>query len=104
MAAKEILFREEARRRMLKGITTLATSVKATLDPKGRNVMIEKSFGGPKVTKDGVSVAKEVELADKFENLGAQMVREAAKKTANVEGDGNNTPTILSETISLEDV
>src|SRR5690625_1245399 len=104
MAAKEILFREEARRRMLKGITTLATSVKATMGPKGRNVMIEKSFGGPKVTKDGVSVAKEVELADKFENLGAQMVREAAKKTADVAGDGTTTATVLSEAIFREGV
>src|SRR5699024_9471976 len=104
MAAKEILFREEARRRMLKGVTTLATSVKATMGPKGRNVMIEKSFGGPKVTKDGVSVAKEVELSDKFENLGAQMVREAAKKTADVAGDGTTTATVLSEAIFREGV
>lgn len=104
MAAKEILFREEARRRMLKGVTTLATSVKATMGPKGRNVMIEKSFGGPKVTKDGVSVAKEIELADKFENLGAQMVREAAKKTADVAGDGTTTATVLADAIFREGV
>lgn len=104
MAAKEILFREEARRRMLKGVSTLAASVKATMGPKGRNVMIEKSFGGPKVTKDGVSVAKEVELSDKFENLGAQMVREAAKKTADVAGDGTTTATVLSEAIFREGV
>ena len=94
MSAKEIVFKEDARRRMLRGVSVLAKSVKVTLGPKGRNVMIEKSFGGPKVTKDGVTVAKEVELADKFENLGAQMVREAAKKTADVAGDG--VPTFLN--------
>lgn len=104
MAAKEILFREEARRRMLKGVTTLAASVKATMGPKGRNVMIEKSFGGPKVTKDGVSVAKEIDLSDKFENLGAQMVREAAKKTADVAGDGTTTATVLADAIFREGV
>lgn len=104
MAAKQILFREEARRRMLKGVTTLAASVKATMGPKGRNVMIEKSFGGPKITKDGVTVAKEIDLADKFENLGAQMVREAAKKTADVAGDGTTTATVLSEAIFREGV
>ena len=89
---------------MLKGVTTLAASVKATMGPKGRNVMIEKSFGGPKVTKDGVSVAKEIELSDRFENLGAQMVREAAKKTADVAGDGTTTATVLSEAIFREGV
>ena len=104
MAAKEILFREDARRRMLKGVSILASSVKATMGPKGRNVMIEKSFGAPKVTKDGVSVAKEIELADRFENLGAQMVREAAKKTADVAGDGTTTATVLSEAIFREGV
>jgi len=104
MSAKEIIFKEEARRRMLRGVTILAKSVKVTLGPKGRNVMIEKSFGGPKVTKDGVSVAKEIELADKFENLGAQMVREAAKKTADVAGDGTTTATVLAEAIFREGV
>lgn len=89
---------------MLKGVSILAASVKATLGPKGRNVMIERSFGGPKVTKDGVSVAKEIDLADKFENLGAQMVREAAKKTADVAGDGTTTATVLSEAIFKEGV
>jgi chaperonin GroEL len=104
MAAKEIVFREDARRRMLKGVQTLAKSVKVTLGPKGRNVMLEKSFGGPKVTKDGVSVAKEIELPEKFENLGAQMVREAAKKTADVAGDGTTTATVLAEAIFTEGV
>jgi chaperonin GroEL len=104
MAAKEIIFKEDARRRMLRGVTILAKSVKVTLGPKGRNVMLEKSFGGPKVTKDGVSVAKEIELADKFENLGAQMVREAAKKTADVAGDGTTTATVLAEAIFREGV
>ncbi|MCB9519828.1 MAG: chaperonin GroEL [Myxococcales bacterium] len=104
MSAKEIIFKEDARRRMLRGVTTLAKSVKVTLGPKGRNVMLEKSFGGPKVTKDGVSVAKEIELADKFENLGAQMVREAAKKTADVAGDGTTTATVLAEALFREGV
>ncbi len=104
MSAKEIVFKEDARRRMLRGVTILAKSVKVTLGPKGRNVMLEKSFGGPKVTKDGVSVAKEIELPDKFENLGAQMVREAAKKTADVAGDGTTTATVLAEAIFREGV
>jgi chaperonin GroEL len=104
MSAKEIIFKEEARRRMLRGVTILAKSVKVTLGPKGRNVMLEKSFGGPKVTKDGVSVAKEIDLKDKFENLGAQMVREAAKKTADVAGDGTTTATVLAEAIFREGV
>ncbi|MFT5992617.1 MAG: chaperonin GroEL [Flavobacteriales bacterium] len=104
MAAKEIIFKEDARRRMLRGVTILAKSVKVTLGPKGRNVMLEKSFGGPKVTKDGVSVAKEIDLPDRFENLGAQMVREAAKKTADVAGDGTTTATVLAEAIFREGV
>ena len=104
MSAKEIIFKEDARRRMLRGVTTLAKSVKVTLGPKGRNVMLEKSFGGPKVTKDGVSVAKEIDLKDKFENLGAQMVREAAKKTADVAGDGTTTATVLAEALFREGV
>nr|HMM67951.1 TCP-1/cpn60 chaperonin family protein [Dokdonella sp.] len=81
MAAKEIRFSEDARARMLRGVNTLANAVKATLGPKGRNVVLEKSFGAPTITKDGVSVAKEIELADKFENMGAQMVKEVASKT-----------------------
>jgi chaperonin GroEL len=104
MAAKEIIFKEDARRRMLRGVTVLARAVKTTLGPKGRNVMLEKSFGGPKVTKDGVSVAKEIELPDRFENLGAQMVREAAKKTADIAGDGTTTATVLSEALFREGV
>ncbi len=104
MAAKEITFREDARRRMLRGVNMLAKSVKVTLGPKGRNVMLEKSFGGPKVTKDGVTVAKEIDLVDKFENLGAQMVREAAKKTADVAGDGTTTATVLAEALFREGV
>ena len=104
MAAKEILFGGEARRKMLKGVSTLAKAVKVTLGPKGRNVIIEKSFGGPKVTKDGVTVAKEVELSDRFENQGAQMVREAAKKTADIAGDGTTTATVLAEAIFREGV
>lgn len=89
---------------MLKGVETLAKAVKVTLGPKGRNVMLEKSFGGPKITKDGVTVAKEIELKNKFENLGAQMVREAAKKTADVAGDGTTTATVLAEAIYREGV
>ncbi|HEX7324530.1 MAG TPA: TCP-1/cpn60 chaperonin family protein, partial [Rhodanobacteraceae bacterium] len=81
MAAKEIRFSEDARARMMRGVNALANAVKATLGPKGRNVVLEKSFGAPTITKDGVSVAKEVELADKFENMGAQMVKEVASKT-----------------------
>ena len=104
MGAKEIVFHEDARSRMLRGVSLLAKSVKVTLGPKGRNVMLEKSFGGPKITKDGVTVAKDVDLADKFENLGAQMVREAAKKTADVAGDGTTTATVLSEAIFREGV
>lgn len=104
MAAKEIVFSDDARRRMLKGVSALAKTVKVTLGPKGRNVMLEKSFGGPKITKDGVSVAKEIELSDRFENLGAQMVREAAKKTADIAGDGTTTATVLAEAIFKEGV
>ncbi len=104
MAAKEIIFSEDARRRMLRGVNALARTVKVTLGPKGRNVMLEKSFGGPKITKDGVSVAKEIDLEDRFENLGAQMVREAAKKTADIAGDGTTTATVLAEAIFREGV
>ena len=87
MAAKEIRFGEDARARMLRGVNVLANAVKATLGPKGRNVVLDKSFGAPTITKDGVSVAKEIELADKFENMGAQMVKEVASKTSDVRSE-----------------
>ncbi|MCW5581522.1 MAG: chaperonin GroEL, partial [Luteimonas sp.] len=96
MAAKEIRFSEDARSRILRGVNTLANAVKATLGPKGRNVVLEKSFGAPTITKDGVSVAKEIELADKFENMGAQMVKEVASKTSDNAGDGTTTATVLA--------
>ncbi|EHC2040928.1 TCP-1/cpn60 chaperonin family protein, partial [Escherichia coli] len=91
MAAKDIRFGEDARARMVRGVNVLANAVKATLGPKGRNVVLEKSFGAPTITKDGVSVAKEIELADKFENMGAQMVKEVASKTSDNAGDGTTT-------------
>ena len=94
--AKIIKFDTEARTRMLKGVNTLANAVKVTLGPKGRNVVMDKSYGAPKITKDGVSVAKEIELEDKFENMGAQMVKEVASKTNDNAGDGTTTATILS--------
>ncbi|MCY4274687.1 MAG: chaperonin GroEL, partial [Gammaproteobacteria bacterium] len=97
MAAKEVVFGESARARMLKGVNTLAEAVKVTLGPKGRNVVLDKSFGAPTVTKDGVSVAKEVELKDKLENMGAQMVKEVASKTSDVAGDGTTTATVLAQ-------
>src|SRR5687767_1162242 len=97
MAAKEIRFSEDARARMLRGVNVLANAVKATLGPKGRNVVLEKSFGSPTITKDGVSVAKEIELSDKFENMGAQMVKEVASKTSDVAGDGTTTATVLAQ-------
>ncbi len=102
MAAKEIRFSEDARARMLRGVNTLANAVKATLGPKGRNVVLEKSFGAPTITKDGVSVAKEIELADKFENMGAQMVKEVASKTSDVAGDGTTTATVLAQALIRE--
>ncbi|NNU49263.1 chaperonin GroEL [Rhizobium sp. WYCCWR 11279] len=102
MAAKEIKFSTEAREKMLRGVDILANAVKATLGPKGRNVVIEKSFGAPRITKDGVSVAKEIELEDKFENMGAQMVREVASKTSDVAGDGTTTATVLAQAIVKE--
>jgi chaperonin GroEL len=102
MAAKAILYETEAQKRVLRGVDALADAVKVTLGPKGRNVVIEKSFGAPKVTKDGVSVAKEIELADKFENMGAQMVREVASKTADGAGDGTTTATVLAQAIYRE--
>ena len=102
MAAKEIRFSEDARARMLAGVNILANAVKATLGPKGRNVVLEKSFGAPTITKDGVSVAKEIELADKFQNMGAQMVKEVASKTSDVAGDGTTTATVLAQAIIRE--
>ena len=102
MAAKEVRFGEDVRARMLKGVNTLANAVKVTLGPKGRNVVIEKSFGAPTVTKDGVSVAKEIELADKYENIGAQIVKEAASKTSDVAGDGTTTATVLAQAFIQE--
>ncbi|UWU31201.1 chaperonin GroEL (plasmid) [Rhizobium sp. WSM1274] len=102
MAAKEIKFSTEAREKMLRGVDILANAVKATLGPKGRNVVIDRSFGAPRITKDGVSVAKEIELEDKFENMGAQMVREVASKTSDIAGDGTTTATVLAQAIVKE--
>jgi len=102
MAAKEVKFNTDARDRMLRGVDILANAVKVTLGPKGRNVVIEKSFGAPRITKDGVSVAKEIELEDKFENMGAQMVREVASKTNDLAGDGTTTATVLAQAIVKE--
>src|SRR5574338_824129 len=102
MAAKEIRFSEDARSRMVRGVNALANAVKATLGPKGRNVVLEKSFGAPTITKDGVSVAKEVELADKFENMGAQKVKEVASKTSDAAGDGTTTATVLAQAMIRE--
>ena len=102
MAAKEVKFSTDARNRMLKGVDVLANAVKVTLGPKGRNVILDKSFGAPRITKDGVTVAKEIELADKFENMGAQMVREVASKTNDVAGDGTTTATVLAQAIVRE--
>src|SRR5271170_7994144 len=102
MAAKEVRFSDDARQRMLRGVNILANAVKATLGPKGRNAVLEKSFGAPTVTKDGVSVAKEIELKDKFENMGAQMVKEVASKTSDVAGDGTTTATVLAQAIVRE--
>lgn len=102
MAAKEIKFKEDARQKILKGVQTLASAVKVTLGPKGRNVVIDKSYGAPHITKDGVTVAKEIELEDKYENLGAQMVKEVASKTSDKAGDGTTTATVLAEAIYTE--
>src|SRR5213596_976270 len=102
MAAKDVYFASDARDRMLRGVNTLANAVKVTLGPKGRNVVLEKSFGAPRSTKDGVTVAKEIELADKFENMGAQMVREVASKTNDAAGDGTTTATVLAQAIVRE--
>ncbi|MET0987884.1 MAG: chaperonin GroEL, partial [Steroidobacteraceae bacterium] len=102
MAAKEVRFSDDARQRMLRGVNILANAVKATLGPKGRNAVLEKSFGAPTVTKDGVSVAKEIELKDKFENMGAQMVKEVASNTSDEAGDGTTTATVLAQAIVRE--
>ena len=102
MAAKDVLFGIDARSKMLVGVNILADAVKTTLGPKGRNVVLEKSFGAPTVTKDGVSVAKEIELKDKFENMGAQMVKEVASKANDVAGDGTTTATVLAQAIVNE--
>ncbi len=104
MAAKDVRFGSDARDRMLRGVDTLANAVKVTLGPKGRNVVIEKSFGAPRITKDGVTVAKEIELSDKFENLGAQLIREVASKTNDLAGDGTTTATVLAQAIVREGV
>src|SRR2546428_287313 len=102
MAAKVIRFSEDARARVLRGINILADAVTVTLGPRGRNVVLEKSWGAPTVTKDGVTVAKEIELADKFENMGAQMVKEVASKTSDVAGDGTTTATVLARALFTE--
>ncbi|MGE3365373.1 MAG: chaperonin GroEL [Rhizobiaceae bacterium] len=102
MAAKEVKFHSDAREKMLRGVDILANAVKVTLGPKGRNVVIDKSFGAPRITKDGVTVAKEIELEDKFENMGAQMVREVASKTSDIAGDGTTTATVLAQAIVKE--
>jgi hypothetical protein len=102
MAAKDVKFSRDARERILRGVDILADAVKVTLGPKGRNVVIDKSFGAPRITKDGVTVAKEIELKDKFENMGAQMLREVASKTNDNAGDGTTTATVLAQAIVRE--
>src|SRR6478735_4974879 len=102
MAAKDVKFGADAREKLLRGVDILADAVQVTLGPKGRNVVIDKSFGAPRTTKDGVTVAKEIELADKFENMGAQMVREVASKTNDAAGDGTTTATVLARAIVRE--
>src|ERR1700685_2059280 len=102
MAAKDVRFGGDARARMLRGVDILADAVKVTLGPKGRNVVLDKSFGAPRITKDGVTVAKEIELEDKLENMGAQMVREVASKTVDKAGDGTTTATVLAHSIARE--
>src|SRR5258708_5231821 len=102
MAAKDVKFSTEARERMLRGVDTLAGAGRVTHGPKGRNVVLDKSFGAPRITKDGVNVAKEIELEDKFENMGAQMVREVAQKTNDTAGDGTTTATVLAHAIARE--
>src|SRR5439155_8721005 len=100
--AKQIFFEIEARNKMKKGVDTLANAVKVTLGPKGRNVVIEKKFGAPSITKDGVTVAKEIELEDSIENMGAQIIKEVASKTADIAGDGTTTATVLAQSIISE--
>src|SRR5690625_1089691 len=102
MAAKKVLFGDDARVRIVRGVNTLANAVKTTLGPKGRNVVLDRSFGAPTVTKDGVSVAKEIELKDKYENIGAQLVKEVASKTSDTAGDGTTTATVLAQSIVEE--
>jgi chaperonin GroEL len=102
MPAKDVRFSSDARDRMLRGVDILNNAVKATLGPKGRNVVLDKSYGAPRVTKDGVTVAKEIELEDKFENMGAQLVREVASKTSDNAGDGTTTATVLTASIIKE--
>src|SRR6516165_2273201 len=102
MSAKDVRFSSDARDRMLRGVDILNNAVRATLGPKGRNVVLDKSYGAPRITKDGVTVAKEIELEDKFENIGAQMVREVASKTSDQAGDGTTTATVLSRAIYTE--
>src|SRR6201993_4242124 len=102
MAAKDVKFSGDARERMLRGVETLANAVKVTLGPKGRNVVLAKSYGAPRITKDGVTVAKEIELADRFENMGAQMVKEVATRTSDLAGDGTTTATVLAYAIVRE--
>ncbi|MGB3998273.1 MAG: TCP-1/cpn60 chaperonin family protein, partial [Desulfomonilia bacterium] len=102
MAGKEIIYNQDARVRVLRGVDKLANAVKTTLGPKGRNAILDKMFGAPTVTKDGVTVAKEIELKDKFENMGAQMVKEVASKTSDVAGDGTTTATVLAQAIYTE--
>src|SRR5204862_1270875 len=102
MAAKDVKFSVDARDRMLRGVDILTNAVRVTLGPKGRNVVLDKSFGAPRISKDGVTVAKEIELADKFENMGAQMVREVASKTSDIAGDGTTTATVLAQAIVRE--
>src|SRR2546423_11326714 len=102
MAAKDVKFSQDARERMLRGVDILANAVKVTLGPKGRNVVLEKSYGAPRVTKDGVTVAKEVELKDKYENMGAQLLKEVASKTSDVAGDGTTTATVLAQAMFRE--
>jgi len=104
MAAKDVRLGTDARERMLRGIDTLTNAVRVTLGPKGRNVVLDKSYGAPRITKDGVTVAKEIELSDKFENMGAQMVREVASKTSDQAGDGTTTATILAHAMVREGV
>src|SRR5712691_8751805 len=104
MAAKELIYRDAARHSMLRGVDALANTVKVTLGPKGRNVVLSRKFGSPLVTKDGVTVAKEIELADRWENMGAQMVKEVASKTSDLAGDGTTTATILAQAIFREGV